>query len=261
MKADSSVEVGVVFMNYKMIFIEGLPGTGKTTLSEKIFEMFIKQGKQAELLQEGDKIPSNLDNIAGIPKTVFVGLKNEINVITKTENYVFVDLENCSEEVTNQLRCYDIGDVFNPSVSAHEYAHCTLEWWQYWVNNNIKEAVLILDSAYMQCPINAMVYKKASDAEIKMYIQAITEIIKPYNPFCIYLRRESAKISIDFAKAVKSEDWAIRVEKLLDELDCLDVFERRFHLEQTLLSLIPNLVCDINGYDWSDVETKIQALF
>jgi Ni2+-binding GTPase involved in maturation of urease and hydrogenase len=135
--------LGVAFMNYKMIFIEGLPGTGKTTLSEKIFETFTKQGVQVELLQEGDKIPSNFDNIAGIPKTVFVDFQNDINVITKTENYVFADLKNCREEVANQLRCYDIGDVFNPNVSAHEYARCTLEWWQYWVNDNIKEAVLI----------------------------------------------------------------------------------------------------------------------
>jgi hypothetical protein len=106
-----------------------------------------------------------------------------------------------------------------------------------------------------------MIYRKASDSEIKTYIQAIAESIKPFNPYCIYLRRESADISIAFAKTVKSEHWARRVEKLLGELGCLDVFERRFDLEQTLLSLVPNIVCNINGHDWSDAETKIQALF
>jgi hypothetical protein len=247
-------------MEYKLIFIEGLPGTGKTTLSEKILELFTKQGRQAELLQEGDKIPSNFNNIAGIPKAAFVGFQNDINPIIKTENYVFVDLEGCKEETANRLRRYDMGDAFNPNISASEYTHCTLEWWQYWVNNHIKEAVLILDSAFLQCPINEMIFRKASDSQINTYIQAIAEIIKPFNPCCIYLRRENADISIDFAKAVKGEHWAKRVEKLLDELGCPDVFERRFDLEQTFLLLIPNTVCNINGRDWSDAEIKIQAL-
>jgi len=247
-------------MTHKLIFIEGLPGTGKTTLSEKIFELLTKQCIQAELLQEGDKIPSNLYNITGIPNSVFADFQKKIDFIAKTENYVFVDLGECEEEVAKQLQRYDIGNAFNTNISAQEYAHCTLEWWQNWANNNIKEPVLILDSAFMQCPINEMIYRKASDLEIKMYIQSIVEIIKPFNPLCIYLRRESAEIAIDFAKAVKSEQWAKRVDKFLTELGCLNVFERRFHLEQRYLPLVSNIVCDINGHDWSDVETKINAL-
>jgi len=103
-----------------------------------------------------------------------------------------------------------------------------------------------------------MIFRKASDLEVKTYIQAIAEIIRPFAPFCIYLRRENAVKSINFAKTVKSENWAIRVEKLLTELGCLDVFDRRFDLEQTLLPLFPNIVCDISGYDWSDAEAKIK---
>ncbi|MCL2420875.1 MAG: hypothetical protein FWD03_03380 [Defluviitaleaceae bacterium] len=248
-------------MNHKMIFIEGLPGTGKTTLSEKIFEMYTSQGIQAGLLQENDAIPSNLYNVAGILKNDFASLQYDIDYITKTENYVFVNLSNCSVEAASQLQQYNLGDPFNPYISAQEYARSTLEWWQYWVDNNLTESVFILDSAFMQCPINNMIYRKAAEPEINAYIQAIAEIIKPFNPFCIYLCRENAKISMDFAKTVKSEQWAKRVDKFLADLDCLDVFDRRFDLERTLVALIPNIVCYINDHDWSDVDAKIQGLF
>ena len=248
-------------MNYKMILIEGLPGTGKTTLSEKIFELFAGQNLQVELLLEGnEKIPCNFYNIAAIPKSDFVDFGNDIAIITETENYVFVDLGCCGKEVANQLQRYDIGDEFNPFFSAHDYARCTLEWWQNWVNINIKESVLILDSAFMQCPINEMIFRKASNSEVKAYIQAIAEIIKPYNPFCIYLSRENAGIAIDFAKTVKGEHWAKGIEGLA-ETSFPDLFERRFDLENILLSSVSNIVCDINGCDWSDAETKIQELF
>jgi len=245
-------------MKHRAIFIEGLPGTGKTTISEKLYELLIKQGIQAELLQEGDRIPSNLYNIAGIPKYDF---NKNIDFILQTENYFFVDLGNCTKEETDLLQVYNLGDAFNQNISAQEYAACTLEWWQHWVENNIKESILILDSAFLQCPINEMAYRKASDAEIKEYIQSIAEIIRPFSPFCIYMRRKSAEISMTFAKSVKSEQWANRVDKFLADIDCLDVFERRYELESELVSLISNVVCDIDGHDWSDVDKKVQELY
>jgi len=46
-------------MDYKLILVEGLPGTGKTTLSEQIFKQIIGRGIQVVLLlEENKKIPS-----------------------------------------------------------------------------------------------------------------------------------------------------------------------------------------------------------
>ena len=248
-------------MDYRLILIEGLPGTGKTTLSEQIFKRLIGRGIQAELLlEENEKIPSNFFNIAGIPKDDFTAYENNIATATKTDNYVFVKLDDCNEETANILRRYDVGDEFNPFMSAQEYACCTLEWWQNWVGNSEMESVLILDSAFMQCPINEMIFRKASDSEVKAYIRAIAEVIKPLNPLCIYLRRKNAKKAIDFAKIVKGEHWAKGIEGLVD-MGCSDLFERRFDLENILLASISNIVCNIVDYDWSDAEIKIQNLF
>ena len=246
-------------MDYKLVLVEGLPGTGKTTLSEQIFKLFTKHGIQGELLLEGNvNIPSNLFNIAGIPNGVFPDFISKIPHAAETDNYIFVNMGDCEEKIANQLQRYDVGNEFNQFMSAQEYARCTLEWWKNWAKNT-RESALIMDSAFMQCPINEMIFRKASDSEVIVYIQAIAEIIKPLNPVCVYLRRESAKIAIDFAKTVKGEHWAKSIEGLA-EFGCPDLFERRFNLENTLLSFIRNIVCHIDGYDWSDAETKVQSL-
>jgi len=145
-------------MNYKIIFVEGLPGTGKTTLTEQISNSLREKGIPVKMLQEGDRIPSNFNNIAGIPKNIIAGSQEDMDVVAKTENYIFVDMDNCAEKA-KQLQCYDIGNAFNPHISAYEYARCTLEWWRYWVDNNIKESILILDSALLQCPTSFAVNK------------------------------------------------------------------------------------------------------
>ena len=125
--------------------------------------------------------------------------------------------------------------------------------------NNINDTVLVLDSAFLQCPINEMIFRGASDEEAISYIQSIAEITKPYDPLCIYLRRQSAEIAIDFAKVVKGEQWAKGIEGMA-ETNFSDLFNRRFKLEQMLLSSIPSFVCNINGNDWSDAEVKIQRI-
>lgn len=247
-------------MKYNLILVEGLPGTGKTTLSEQLFKQFKERGIQTELLlEENEKSPSNFFNIAGIPKMDYVNFSNDTSPIIETDNYVFVNSRHYTDKTAKQLQRYDIGDEFNKFISLHEYVHCTLEWWQSWGKNYTKDSILILDSAFMQNPINEMIFRKAVDSEVKEYIQAISEIIKPLNPICIYLRRDNAETAIDFAKAVKGEHWAKGIDRLAD-IGCSDLFERRFILENALLSLVPNIVCNIDGCDWSDAEIKTREL-
>lgn len=247
-------------MKYNLIFIEGLPGTGKSTWSEQIYKLLAIKGVSTELLLEGnEKIPSNFCDIAAIPKSDFARFSVDGAVVKETDNYFFINMKKCTEETASILQRYDIGDEFNKSISLHEYTRSTLEWWQNWAKNYVSKSVLILDSAFMQCPINEMIFRGASDLEAKTYINAIAAIIKPFNPICIYLRRKNATIAIDFAKAVKGEQWAKGIDALAQS-EFPDLFERRFCLENELLSLVPTIVCDINDYDWSDAETKIQEL-
>ena len=248
-------------MKYNLILVEGLPGTGKTTLSGRVFNLLTEQGIEAELLLEGnEKIPSNFCDIAGIPKGKNKNIKIDKSLIIETSNYVFVNMKNCVQDITSQIQCYDIGNEYNKFITAQEYARCTLEWWQNWAANNVYSHVMIMDSAFMQCPINEMIFRGASDSEAKSYIKTIAEIITPLNHICIYLHRESTEISINFAKAVKGRHWSEGIDKLAQS-EFPDLFERRFVLESALLTTIPSVVCDINGYDWSDAELKIQKLF
>jgi len=224
------------------------------------------QGKQVKLLLEDDeKIPSNFGNIAGIPRSRFQTLFDDKKitgvVLAQTETFIYVSLDKCFEEIIRQIKCWDIGDEYNKFVSVPQYACCTLDWWQNWVNHYKNEASLIMDSAFMQNPINEMIFRGATNSEIELYIRSIAELLKPLSPVCIYLRRESAVESISFAKDVKGNNWANVLDRALIRLNCPDLFERRFELEPLLASSITNVICDIKGSDWSKAKEKISNYF
>lgn len=251
----------------KLIFVEGLPGTGKTTFSNHIYNLLTAQSKPVKLfLEDDERIPSNFCNISAVPKNTFQNLyTNETQisdaVLTQSENYVFIKLSKCPEKIAKEFKCWDIGDEYNKAISVHEYVCSTLEWLQNWVKNYSNESILILDSAFMQNPINEMIFRGATNREVESYIHAIVDLMKPLSPVCIYLRRENAEKSILFAKSAKGKEWTEGVDKALVQLNCPDLFERRFKLELSLLSSVINIVCDVNGDDWSVAEQKISECF
>jgi len=221
-------------LSRKLILIEGLPDTDKTSLSNRIFQHFNNHNKPAALLQATDKTSGNLSGIAGVPHNAFFGLLNNIQCIAKTKNYIFADLvsDNHNEEIKALLQQYHLGDASNTSISARGYAKTTLEWWQHWASQNADKPAIIMERAFLQNPINQMLCRKASDADIESYIRAIVDILKHFDPLCIYLRRPNGEVPTSFA--------------------------RQHELEQSLLPLIDHIVCDVDGHDWSDVDAKLQ---
>jgi len=194
----------------RLILVEGLPGTGKTTIAGWICRRLRRGGVLARVLLEDD---------AGMPGD------------------------------------WDVGDRRMP---AQGYARRMLELWARWAETHANEGVLILDCAFLQNPLNEMIFRGATDAQAEDYARAIAAILRPLDPVCVYLRRESAAESIAFAKAAKGEGWANRVDKSLAELGCPNLFERRYQLEFALLSAVGHVLCEVSAGDWRGTKKRIR---
>lgn len=262
--------IGVFFMK-KLILIEGLPGTGKTTIAKWLYNYLQELGENVTLLLEGDeRIPCDFYEMAGIPKKDFEILCSSNDCISdalkeqalQTENYAYLRMDKCPEDIAKQIRRWDMGDEGNKMISVTDYIPCALERLNYWVCKNIVNSeITIIDSGYLQNPINELLFRKASENEVRSFISGISHTMEPLNPICIYMRRNDAEESIAFAKKVKGKEWAHRVENLLIESGCEDLFHRRFVLEQELLPLTTHLVCKVAGDDWMPVKKLIKDYF
>ncbi len=255
----------------QLILIEGLPGTGKTSISKWMYGYLQKHEKNVTLLLEGDeRIPLDFYEMTGIPKKDFQKLclynpnisKTLMNNFIQTENYVFVRIDMCPEDIANQIKCWDMGDENNQKISGADYIPCTLERLSNWIKTQIGgSGITIIESGFLQNPINELLFRRATDNEVRAFISDIANFMKPLNPICIYLQRKSADEAISFAKTVKGREWADRIDSLLSENKCEDLFQRRFTLEIELLPTIHHMICKPNGNDWSDVKKQIKNYF
>lgn len=255
----------------QLIMIEGLPGTGKTTIAEWLNEYLNAQGTKSILLLEGNRdIPCDFYEMAGIPNNEFKALFNDLpetfeklrNRTLVTKNYAYLRIDECPEEVAVKIKRWDMGDENNQMVTVSDYVPCALERLDYWVNKVIANlGTVIVDSGFLQNPINELLFRKATHNEIFLFIQEIFKRIKALNPICVYLHRNNADEAISFAKEVKGKTWAERIDNLLINNNCKDLFNNRFYLEQELLPLVDHIKCMPNGYNWSLVKKCIEDYF
>lgn len=255
----------------RLILVEGLPGTGKTTISEWLSNLLNDQGNRVILLNEGDeRIPCDFYEMAGIPKNKFEVLCSEnpleheflLDTATRTNNYAFLRIDKCPDHIANKIKRWDMGDENNQNVSVAYYIPCALERLQNWADMNVDSSeTVIIDSGYLQNPVNELLFRHASDIEVKSFIADISSLLKPLNACCVYLKRNSAEEAISFAKEVKGPGWASKIDELLNQAGVADLFAHRFILEQELLHLMPHIVCEIEGNDWTSAKEKLMAYF
>ena len=251
----------------RLILVEGLPGTGKTTISKWLAAALTSRGESVALMSEGDeRVPCDFYNTAGIPKKEFESLCAKHNfdrdtllkIALSTKNYVCLRLDKCPDNVLEKIKCWDMGEESNQHITIADYISCALERLEYWAASQMSNSeTIIIDSGYLQNPINGLLFRGATNEKVRTFVNAISDLLNPLNPVCIYLRRGNAEESISFAKMAKGKGWADRVDKLLTQRGCENLFQRRFELELELLPNMENLICYIYGNNWEDAKRSI----
>ena len=225
----------------KLFFIEGLPGTGKTTITEWFKKDLERKGAKVTCLLENNlQIPTNFFHIASIPEGEFQRLTGEYpaiaDIAVQVEGYFFIFIDHAPNEARQELLVYDIGDEFNPHFTAESYMAQTLLY----IDRKFRElseidGILIIDSGFLQNPINEVLFRKGTVTQAKDYIFTMAKLLQPYDFLCIYLDRGDADVSMACAKKIKGEFWYNRVMEKMKAMGMLDHFQRRYLIETGII--------------------------
>lgn len=204
--------------NCKLIIVEGMPCSGKSTTAKYIAERLEADGKTVYFADEGTgKHPADYEFQSYISKDVLVNFtEDEQKAIidsseTKSNGYI-VELN----KILDDNVCKDFPKLFNKLLNYKIYdfldweteSKLMLDKWHDFVANADKSTVYVFNCVFLQNPMcETMMRFNFKTEKSRNYIAEIYEIIKPLNPKIVYLKSDNIADSINKAIAERGNDW------------------------------------------------------
>lgn len=278
-------------MNNKLILVEGIPGSGKTTIANKIKEYFESQGKKVKLYNEGDGHPVDLAWIAYIPIDEYRELINKHpnygDIIKKNttfeEDYALVAYTKLGMHLNENtlMKFFENHEIYNARVSLDVFKKILFKRWSQFANNIDEDSITIFECAYLQNHINELLAYHNKDVNyIVDYMMELIDKVKNLNPKLIYLTQPSVSETINrvakervSSDKSKYDDWIDLVIEYIESCPyakaqslkgyegVIKFFEVRKMIELDVIQnlSIDNAIISNETYNWDEVVKKVLA--
>ncbi len=262
-------------MTKRLYIIEGLPCSGKSTISAFVAEK-LKDKYTVCYVDEGTgEHPSDYEFHSFLNENDMLSFSEEerqkiLSVSIKTANGFVVPLSAFSGELFDTLLKYKIYD-FLPWETEYPVM---LEKWHNFVDSTNDNTVYVFNCVLLQNPMCETMMRFGFPISIsKEYIGKIADIIRSLSPVVIYLKNNDIRSSVE--KASKERDgWldgvvdyhingaygkSINAKGFEGYISCLEERQRR---ELEILSQldVESIVIDDPQKDWDRAYRKIQEL-
>jgi len=207
----------------KLILVEGLPGSGKSTTAQLIKEILDEMNVPSLLFFEGNSDhPADYEAWSYFPKADFTELLEKYkpfqshlikNAVPQLEGYVLsrnkfregLSDESIPENLEKQL-CEN--DIYELPFELNK--QLITARWQAFADQAVKgETIYIFECCFIQNPVTiGMIKYDTEDILVMNYIKGLADIIEPLNPILIYIDQKDLRQS--FLKAVKErpKEWS-----------------------------------------------------
>ena len=191
----------------KAYFIEGIPGSGKTTYAQRLFEHLKSSGKSVVLYSEGDLHPIDLAWCSIMKSEDFTSLTekyskyrdqilahskfNEDTVITA---YTKVRVEDSDASFFDDFSPYEI--YRTKDFNHFKDTHITL--WETFNTDHKKDTIYIFECIFLQNHINELNLKFGLfEAEIQKYFQELINTLSNLETYILYIKPLNIKKTFD----------------------------------------------------------------
>lgn len=270
----------------KLIVVEGLPGSGKTSTAAYIKQLFDEQHTSNDLFLEGDlNHPADYESVACIPRDEYDNWinnagkqKSVIEACCQVEQQrVFIYYGKLIEQrlpdeymdYMDEIRKYDIYNL-----PLGDYQELVLERWQSFVDQAMgKEEVFILECCFIQNPVTMMFGRFGQSMEQMLaFIKKIEQIIQPLNAKIVYFYQDDLKTSLNRIIEERSAEWlafmtwyytkqgyglAHGLAGLEGLIECLQT-RKSYELEMIENLAVNKLVINNTAFNWDAIRMDIQ---
>ncbi|MDQ8738700.1 hypothetical protein [Paenibacillus sp. LHD-38] len=250
--------------NSKLILVEGLCGTGKSTLAERLHCYLVQQGISSRFYDEGAKgHPTSLNWHAFFSEEEYKELlmrypdtaneirswaiKNGINyLIPYREVKEFNELDALYLELKSRELCW----TDSPVAALSEFTYSIQRHWARFAElASNSDEVYVLEAVFFQHQIHDLLgHYQAIDHHIEEHIQGIADQIAALQPVVIYLTQPSVRDQQVWISSIRSRPHFATEQNIR-------LMENRKRIELRLLDKLPFLTYTIENVnlDWEEV--------
>ncbi|MCM3089995.1 MULTISPECIES: hypothetical protein [unclassified Cytobacillus] len=271
-------------MDTKLILIEGLPGSGKSTTAALAYEVLRQQGIDAEVYFEGDlSHPADFESVAYLTNEEWQHLLEEF--------YTFRELilqKSILEDDGFLLPYKKLGsnmpDSFYDRVFKHDIYELPLDqnmklitqkWASFARHAESSNKVHIFECCFIQNPVTVgMIKYGAPKSKIQDYVLALESSVKKLNPLLIYINQDDLDYSFNRAIKERPKSWSEGFmhyytqqgyglkNNLSGEEGTIKVLKARRQAEEEILNSlsIQKAVLNNSGYDKSSHRAALEKL-
>jgi len=208
-------------LNTKLILVEGIPGSGKTSTAEYISSYLNRKNIANELFKEGNlDHPADYESTACLSKDEYYKIQSQLKsdkksltdyIIKNDDDYLieygklYHDKKiNISDEILNQLTD---SDIYNLTPVKH--SHVIKDKWIKFAKKAVTQGqVNIFECCFLQNPLTTMMaYHNTSKDYIIKHVKDLEQIISELNPLLILLEAKNIEEQFDRVKKERSEEW------------------------------------------------------
>jgi hypothetical protein len=208
-------------MATKLIIVEGLPGSGKSTTAQNVYEILKNKGINTELYCEGNyNHPADFDGVAYFNSEDFNLLQQAHSTNGDLLNKIKINYYNGyiipyrkaieEQQISFEEQLFnDItkNDIYELPLEIH--IELILSRWNDFVKKYINEdKVVIFECCFIQNPITVSMIRNNSPKDVTMsYISRLAEKILPLEPVLIYVEQEDIKASFNRVVCERPKVW------------------------------------------------------
>lgn len=275
-------------MKTKLILVEGLPGSGKSTTAGMIADILAERNIDAEVFYEGNlDHPADYEGVAYFTEEEFEKLLKEsgsLETIFKERIFVkkgrrllpYMKLKN------------ELGDEFPDEllaqISKHDVYELPLEeniavisesWEEFAKQAETGDKVYVFECCFIQNPVTVGMIKYGAPADVSAaYVKKLADAVEKLNPLLVYVKQEN--IGNSFRKAVteRPEEWfngfvhyytaqGYGLKNALSGLDgTIEVLKARQELEFAILDQLsmPKVVVDNSRFDLEQHKERLREI-